>query len=49
MDEEPEPLVEIETETEEIEELPEEKTPPVDEFEARLQRLRERRDKLGVK
>ena len=49
MDEEPEPLVEIETETEEIEELPEEKTPPVDEFEARLQRLRERRDKLGGK
>tara|TARA_X000001036_G_scaffold83148_1_gene75180 strand:+ start:1 stop:4284 length:4284 start_codon:yes stop_codon:yes gene_type:complete len=49
MDEEPEPLVEIEPETEEIEELREEKTSPVDEFEARLQRLRERRDKLGGK
>jgi hypothetical protein len=49
MDEEPEPLVEIEPETQDIDDLPEEKTPPVDEFEARLQRLRERRDKLGGK
>ena len=49
MDEEPEPLVEIEPENEELDELPEEKTSPVDEFEARLQRLRERREKLGGK
>lgn len=49
MDEQSEPLIEIETETKEIEEVSEEVSPPVDEFEARLQRLRERRDKLGGK
>ena len=49
MDEEPESQIEIETEIREIEQTPEETPPPVDEFEARLQRLRERRDKQGGK
>jgi len=49
IDEDPEPMVEIETEPEEIEEQVAEIPSPVDEFEARLQRLRERRDKLGGK
>ena len=43
-------MVEVETESEDVEEQPQqEETSPVDEFEARLQRLRERREKLGGK
>ena len=39
-----------ETGPEEVEdEQPQEETTPVDEFEARLQRLRERREQLGGK
>jgi hypothetical protein len=41
-----EPRVEVETESEEIEIEPEQEA-VLDEFEARLQRLREQRDRIG--
>jgi hypothetical protein len=40
-------ITEIEIEVEDIEVEPQQETSVMDEFEARLQRLRERRDKLG--
>ena len=49
-EEDSEPIVEVETESEETEEEPQpQETSPMDEFEARLQRLRERREQLGGK
>ena len=49
-EEDAEPVVEVETESEETEEEPQpQETSPMDEFEARLQRLRERREQLGGK
>jgi len=49
-EEDAEPVVEVEAESEETEEEPQpQETSPMDEFEARLQRLRERREQLGGK
>ena len=45
-----EPIEDVDIESEEVEEEPQqEETTPMDEFEARLQRLRERREQLGGK